>query len=492
MKNIKKIGFILVASALSFASCTKDLDINRSPYNPVENDASPELLFPSGVAYSAAKIGGDLQLMGAMWSQHYTQNNSSNQYTGIDSYNLTISSYNGIWSNLMGGGMKDLLISKEKAATAGLWNFYAASEIMLAFDYHVLVDLYGDLPVIEGLQGDKGIYTPKWDDGKTVNKLIVEQLDDAISKIESGKPLKSMGAQDFLFDGDLDNWHKFANTLKLKVLMRDFTANTAAITSLLNGGNLLDTDAKMTAFLDAVNKSNPLFESDRRALNTFANLRASKTLLSYLQKNNDPRIEDFFELTTEQGKPAIYAGLRQGDYNASTTDYPPGSTSRAKLGATDAVYFMSYAESEFLQAEAWARLNNAGKAKTHYDLAVSAAFSRWSKSATTFIAGGVYEFKAGTVEKMIEQIITQKWVAATRCQAWDSFYDQNRTGYPVMSTLDSDDPAYIPGQYTRSITSVLIGQEIPRRLPYPKISSDNNANTPKAVAINAKMWWHKQ
>lgn len=483
---------MLVAGALTFASCTKDLDINRSPYNPTEADATPELLFPSGVAYSAAKIGGDLQLLGAFWSQHYTQNNSSNQYTSIDSYNLTIASYNGIWSNLMGGGMKDLLISKEKAAAAGLWNFYAASEIMLAFDYHVLVDLYGDLPVKEGLQGDKGIYTPKWDDGKTVNKLIVEQLDDAISKINDGKSLKSMGAQDFVFEGDLDNWRKFANTLKLKVLMRDFAANTAAITTLLNGGDLLTTDARMTAFLDAVNKSNPLYESDRRSLNTFVNIRASKTLMSYLKKNNDPRIEDFFELTTEKDKPAIYEALRQGDYNASTTDFPPGSTSRAKLGATDPVYFMSYAESEFLQAEAWARLSNADKAKTHYDLAVSAAFSRWNRSATAFIDGGAYEFIPGSIEKMIEQIIVQKWVAATRSQAWDSFYDQNRTGYPVMSSVDADAPAYVPGQYTRSITSVLVGQEIPRRLPYPKVSSDNNANTPKAVAIYAKMWWHKQ
>jgi len=492
MKNIKKLGYILVATALTFASCTKDLDINRSPYNPTENDATPELLFPSGVAYSAAKIGGDLQLIGAFWSQHYTQNNSSNQYTGIDSYNLTIASYNGIWSNLMGGGMKDLVISKEKASASGLWNYYVASEIMLAFDNHVLVDLYGDLPVKEGLQGDKGVYTPKWDDGKTVNQLIITQLDNAIAKINDAKALKSMGAQDFVFEGDLDNWRKFANTLKLKVFMRDFTTNSAAITTLLNSNDLLESDAKMTAFLDAVNKSNPLYESDRRALNTFVNLRASKTLMSYLQKNNDPRIEDFFELTTEKDKPAVYAALRQGDYNAPTTDYPPGSTSRAKLGATDPVYFMSYAECEFLQAEAWARLNNSAKAKTHYDLAVTEAFSRWNKSAASFISGGVYEFKIGTVEKMVEQIIMQKWVAATRCQAWDSFYDQNRTGYPVMSALDSDDPSYIPGQYTKSITSVLTGNTLPRRLPYPKNSSDNNANTPKAVPIGTKMWWHKQ
>lgn len=493
MKNFKKISYILVAGTLAFASCSKDLDINRSPYNPTENDAKPELLFPSGVAYSAAKIGGDLQLIGAFWSQHYTQNNSSNQYTGIDSYNLTIASYNGIWSNLMGGGMKDLLISKEKAAAAGLWNYYVTSTIMLAFDYHVLVDLYGDLPVKEGLQGDKGIFTPKWDDGKTVNQLIITQLDDALSKVGDAKKLGSIGAQDFVFEGDIDQWRKFAKTLKLKILMRDFSTNSTAITALLNEGDLLESDAKMTAFIDAVNKSNPLYESDRRALNTGANIRASRTLMSFLKKYDDPRIEDFYELTTEQGKPQVYASLRQGDYNASTAEYPVGSTSRAKLGATDPVYFQSAAESQFLQAEAWARLNNSAKAKAHYDEGVKLAFSRWGKDGSTFVAtGGVYEFKPGTIESMVQQIIIQKWVAATRCQAWDSFYDQNRTGYPTISSVDSEDPSYIPGQLTKSITSVLIGNELPRRLPYPKASSDNNSNTPKAVAINTKMWWHKK
>lgn len=493
MKNFKKITYILVASALAFASCSKDLDINRSPYNPTENDAKPELLFPSGVAYSAAKIGGDLQLIGAFWSQHYTQNNSSNQYTSIDSYNLTIASYNGIWSNLMGGGMKDLMIAKEKAAATGQWDYYVTSSIMLAFDYHVLVDLYGDLPVKEGLQGDKGIYTPKWDDGKTVNQLIVAQLDDAISKVADAKKISSIGAQDFVFQGDLDQWQKFAKTLKLKVLMRDFTTNAAAITVLLNSGDLLTSDAKMTAFLDAVNKSNPLYESDRRALNTAANIRASRTLMSYLKKYNDPRIEDFYELTTQQDKPPVYASLRQGDYNAATTDYPIGSTSRAKLGATDPVFFQSAAEAEFLQAEAWARLNNSANAKLHYNSAVKLAFSRWSKDGSSFVAaGGAYEFKTGSVESMVEQIIVQKWVAAARSQAWDSFYDQNRTGYPVMSTVDADDASYVAGQYTRSITSVLTGNTLPRRLPYPKNSSDNNANTPKAVPIGTKMWWHKQ
>jgi len=485
---MKTLGYILIVSALTFGSCNKALDINTDPYLPIETDATPDLLFPSGVAYSAAKIGGDLQLIAGFWAQHYTQNNTSNQYKNIDSYTLTIASYNGIWSNLFGGGMKDLYIAKEKAQSAGLWNYYLASSVMLAFDYHILVDLYGGLPITEGLQGDRGIYNPKWDEGKAANSLIIKQLDEALTKVTEAKALPSMDSRDFVFSGDIDQWRKFAKSLKLKILMRDFTANATAVKSLLDEGDLLLTDARMNVFEDAKDKSNPLFESDRRALGTGANIRASNTLLSYLKKNNDPRIADFYEVNDIDGG---YTAYLQGNYTATTLEYPVGSTSRAKLAATDPVYFMSHAEVEFLQAEAWARLNDEDKAKSHYESAVKSAFSRWGKNGTSFIeADGAYAFKPGTVEEMLKQIIIQKWVASARSQAWDAFYDQNRTGYPIVRAL-TDDNDNVAVYYTPSINSSLVGNELPRRLPYPKVSSDNNPNTPQAVPINTKMWWHK-
>jgi hypothetical protein len=486
MKKIKIIG-LYATILVSVVACKKDLDINRNPYLP--SVATPKLLLPSGIAYSASKIGGDLQLIGAIWSQHYTQNNTSAQYKTIEQYSIGVPDYNSIWTSVYGGALKDLDLAKSMASQAGQWNYYVPASIMQVFDYHVLNDLYSQLPYSQGLQGDVNT-APMWEDGKVVNTKLIAQLDDAIAKSKDAAALAPIGLEDFLFQGDIAQWVKFAKTLKLKILMRDFTANQAAITALLNEGDLLDTkDAKMTAFVDSENKSNPLYEYDRRKLNTFFNIKASKTLLSVLTKNNDPRLPDFFEKTIT----GTYVGLLQGNF--TITGPQTNETSRAVLAATDAVYFTSAAESKFLQSEAWARLGNAGQAKTTYDAGVTLAFGRWGKAAAAapFIAaGGAYEFKAGATEAMVKQIITQKWLAAVRSQAWDSFFDQNRTGYPVISTVGGDDPAYVPGDYTISINTSLVAGEVPRRLLYPKISSDNNVNTPKAVPINTKMWWHKQ
>ncbi|WP_407426902.1 SusD/RagB family nutrient-binding outer membrane lipoprotein [Arcticibacter sp.] len=495
MKKIYSIALLLLF-VLTQTACKKTLDINDADPNYV-GDADPKYLLPSGITFSASKIGGDLQLVGSFWSQHYTQNNNSSQYRTLDSYNLTISSYNSTWNNLFGGALKDLKLTMQKSEAQGLWNYYVAAEVMSAFDYHILNDFYGAVPIKAGLDYDNNPQ-PVYDDSKEANVQILAMLDDAISKVPQAAALPAMGNEDFLFTGDMDNWRKFAKSLKLKILMRDFAANSAQIQTLLTENDLLETDAKMDVFVDSENKSNPLFEQDRRKLNTAANMRASNTLLTFLLENNDPRVAAFYEETVESQSEGStwpkYAGIEQGNYGLTQS---ATQSSRAVVLPTDAVFFMSAAEVSFLKAEAYARLNEAGSAKSNYDNGVILAFERWNSatspmSAASFIApGGEYAFNGGSVDAMVEQIIQQKWVAAARSQAWDSFFDQNRTGYPRVSSVPTTDPTYVPGRYTISVTSVIAAGQLPRRLLFPKSSSDYNPNAPKVVPITEKMYWHK-
>jgi hypothetical protein len=194
------------------------------------------------------------------------------------------------------------------------------------------------------------------------------------------------------------------------------------------------------------------------------------------------------------GDAAVYAGIEQGNYTANAV--PNTAHSAARLAPTDAVYFMSAAEINFLKAEAYARLGNGLQAKASYDEAVSLSFARagFATQAEAFLAlTGKYFFNPlATPEQMVERIIMQKWVASARVQAWDAFLDQNRTGYPRVSSVATTAANYVPGQYTVSINSSLSGGLLPRRLLYPKVSSDYNTNAPDVVPISTKMWWHKQ
>ncbi|MGV3509056.1 MAG: SusD/RagB family nutrient-binding outer membrane lipoprotein [Sphingobacteriaceae bacterium] len=485
MKNLKIFStlFFLITT---LAGCKKDLDINNDP-SLVEN-ASLQLLLPSGISYSAGTIGGDYHLIGSLWSQHYTQNNTSSQYGIEDSYALVNTDYNRGWNNLWASGIKDLNNTMILATESGQWNYYVAAAIMKAFDFHVLADMYGAIPIDESLQGEANT-RPVYTEGKDINTKIIAILDDAISKEAAAKALPSIGSPDYIFEGDIENWIKFAKTLKLKLLLRDPSVNLSAIQTMLNAGGFLDLDAKMDVFEDKENYSNPLYENDKRKLNTDVNLKASNTLLNFLKSNNDPRISDFFYVNGS----GVYAGLEQGTFDIPSTTLPTDATSVAIIEPTDPVYLLSAAESKFLQAEAWARLNNTANAKLNYDAGVTLAFTRWGKNAAPFIApGGEYQFQSGSFEAMLESIITQKWVAAVRSQAWDSFFDQNRTGYPeVSSETATTDPGYEEGEYIISDNTSLNPGELPRRLPFPKSSSDYNPNTPAVVSNDTKMWWHK-
>lgn len=491
-KLIYSLGVLLT---MTFSAC--DLDINKDPNYPAEVKA--EKFFASGQMFTASAVGGDLELIGGMWAQHYAQNNGSNQYTNIDSYNLPNSStyITRSWSLLYAGALTDLKLAMEKSEVSGEWQYWMSSKIMSAYCYHILVEAYGDVPFTEALQFET-IPNPKFDDSKTINQGIIKMLDDAIAKAADAKnpALSSMGTNDFLFNGDIDSWVSFAKSLKLKILMRDFAANSAAISALLTEDDLLTQDAKITVFEDKENNSNPLYENDRRKLNTQNNIRASSTLVMFLNKNNDPRVAVFMEPVS-----GSYIGLPQGGYTLGTSV----KSSRARINADDPVYFMSYAEVEFLKAEANVKLNKVAEARTAYNNGVTDAFERWASAidedknplfpsdfnVNDFIgAGKVYAFNETSTQTMLESIWRQKWIAGVRSQAWDSFLEINRTGYPQYGTVDSRNAGYVIGNLAPSINSVL-STGFPRRLIYPKTSTDYNTNHLTPLPINEKMWWHK-
>ena len=503
MRKIYLFGIVLLYMTIS--SCK--LDINKDPNYPT--DVNADKFVASGLMWTSSAVGGDLQLMGGMWAQHYAQHAGSNQYTGIDSYNIPNSDtyVTRTWGAFYAGALPDFKLAMEKAEAKGEWNYWMVSKIMTAYDFHILVEAYGDIPFTEALQFET-IKTPKFDNAQEVNTKIIALLDEALTKQAEATALSTMGKNDLVFNGDITLWTQFAKSLKLKIMMRDpnyATVYKAPIEALLAADDLLTTDAKITIFADKENNSNPLFENDRRKLNTQQNIRASSTFAKFLKQNNDPRAAVYMEKAVAPDPVwGTYTGIPQGGYTLGAAW--GNKSSRARIAATDPVYFMSAAEVSFMKAEAYVLLGNAASAKTNYELGVQSAFKRWfgekdvtgvevlstNFDVTTLIgAGKVYEFNQTSNTTMLESIWRQKWVAAARSQEWEAFIETNRTGFPKAGTVNSEDPAYVPGNFAPSINSVLGAGEFPRRLIYPKTSSDYNANTPVVVPIQTKLWWQK-
>lgn len=500
MRKITTYIFSL-AMLTSLWGCEKDyLDVNTDPNNPPAEVGTPELIFPSAVASTAVRVGGEYAVLGGMWSQHYTQSNAANQYKSVDQYNITSSSYNGSFSEMFSGALNDYTFVINKSEEDENWIFYLMGTVMKAYNYQVMVDLYDQLPYDEAFQGDANL-TPAYEGGQAIYAKLIASIDNALTKDFSAGTNTVPGKKDFLFEGDVTKWKQFANTLKLKMYLRMINVSPdeaqAGVTALFaNGIGFLGQDAAMTQFEDAPDKSNPFFEYNFRKLNVATNLRASNTLMSFLISNSDTRLDAIYTEGSE-GQFALY----QGQFNASSTAIDPDKPSVARQSALEPVRFISAAESYFMQAEAIARYGVTGDAKVMYDAGVTAAFGQfafdsqydaYNLDATPFItAGGKYEFpSAGSLEEKIESIITQKWISCVGSHSLESFFEQNRTGYPKVSTVSGSDVAYVAGEFTYSLEGVT-GGKFPKRLVFPDIEINRNPNTPAKIAVTEKVWWAK-
>lgn len=506
MKAKKKITYatIVATLALMLASCSDFLDVNHDPN--ATTDAPVELILPAATLSTASVVGGQYAVLGGMWAQHWTQSNSANQYKNIDGFNLASSDLNFQFSELYMGALNDFEYIRKQAKAEKNWSMYLIATAQQAYTWQVLADLYDEVPFREGLMGDAN-RAPHYDPGALVYDSLIERLDYALSRdfneVEAGtRTAKNPGTSDYIFgdplgagddldeliDTNIDNWTRFANTLKLKLFLRQIKARPtvadAGLQAMYNAGaEFLQTDADIAQFEDETNKSNPLYEVEQRNLGGI-NLKASRTLLSYLQSISDTRLPRLFVPGNAGQK-----GLDQGNFEAPTTVVTAISLSKPVMNATDPVYFISKAESYFLQAEAALRGYGTDDPETLFDLGVSASFQQLG------LVPKDYDLPGTTFEADLEQIIVQKWIAlAGTHQNIEAFFEMNRTNYPsksvVYSGLDNgnQNPAYIPGQLVYPKEGVTAGL-FARRLLFPDTERRRNTNTPGQVPITEEVWW---
>lgn len=479
MKFYKTI-LSLISAVIIFTACDTDLDINKDPdlLSPDQIPMNSQL--PTSITGIAASSGSYYAIAGGFWSQFWTQSAVANQYKSIDDYSLNGSNaiIEGGWSSMY-DALTDVRNIKANALKENNWNFYLVATTLEVAASQILVDFFGSIPYTEA--NNPAILNPKFETGQEVYDLMISDLKNALSKdltaSQGNKPL----AGDLLFGGDMVQWEKFANTLLLKIYLRQSKARPSiasnGITDLINSGaQFLDTSASVTQFIDEDSKSNPLYESDRRQLNVGTNLRASTTMGSFLDTNSDPRLAKFYDGTTFQN---------QGDFDDGSSN-----ASVVLLSPETPVFLLSASESYFLQAEANARYFGGTNAKNLYDQGVTAAFAQWELSADApgFIAGA-YAYPSGTLEQNIEAIITQKWVASFPGNGYESFIEHNRTGYPMVTTLSQTNPSYVPGNFAYSIEGKTGGQ-FPKRFEYSQNERQRNTNAPDDVIdITESVWY---
>ena len=416
---------------------------------------------------------------------------------------------------------------------------YAMSLIMKGLYYQLYTETFGMVPYTEA--GVDGILTPAYDDQKTIYKGIIAELDEAMALIGStertGIGVDDAGSNDVYCGGDLQQWKRLANTLKLRIGMRALNAPgddfaTAAITAALGAPLLDEASGSVTMQKDfVISKWNSAAYGD--VWNDFgggSDWTVSQTLINLLKDNNDPRLPVYANpakggnfIFTDTGEDPNYqtrldfivAALDAAgaDYTMSTngadTTIDMGSGQfigqpvringdtypfvRYDLFSTpaDAVItgrgqqvdgypeiILSSAEAYFLQAEAAVRGIGGGDAQALLASGIREAMKLWGISggaADSYIAGqAIADITGGTMDERLEKIAIQRWLASYT-DGFEAWAVVRDTGYPSNLAAGVSDPIIFA-------LGTLNG-DYPQRLRY---GSGAQENPNFGAAINAQ------
>lgn len=306
MRKQKNILLCLMVLA-SMVSCTKNFDeINTDPQGFLSDEVSAKyfltntqykLYSPDRFPYWRAHL-----IHADRFAGHFTFGFSGCWWSEGLSYTYDVAYTDAAYDWLAGylGNLKGFTDFVKEGGELENEYMYAMALIMKGLYYQMYTETFGMVPYSEA--GVEGILTPKYDTQQQVYKGVIADLDQAMSIIGSaertGLGVNDAGANDLYCGGDLQQWKRLANTLKLRVGMRalgaagdDFAANTIAealaapLLDEANGSVLMTKDFVISEW-DAAAYGDVWHNFG----GTGSKWKVGSTLVNMLKDNNDPRL----------------------------------------------------------------------------------------------------------------------------------------------------------------------------------------------------------
>lgn len=515
---MKKINMKIWAGAMAVillvSSCDDFLDINTNPNAAVTADV--QLVLPQAITASAA-VANSFNSYGAHFGGYMANAGGFSGFGTLLSYNLQPSDYNGLWTTTYQDPLRDFnYVIENTEGNDQMAYFNASAKIMSAYLYQKLVDTFGDIPYSQALRGDEGIVAPTYDDAATVYQSLITMLDEAYDQIENAQfPLAMSAAADPLFgelatdpEDQMLEWQRFANTLKLKMLVR-IDADAAAFNDAdFTSAGFLTNDAIVDPGYE-LNRPNPEWATWGRTIaGALSNSSRIPTTFS-LGFYNGAKIDDVNrgrtiyvnfpatpsnQLGNEVGNPPIVSG--QVTWAGSGAYAGLGVLKGPAMGQP----LMLLAEAKFLQAEAQLDGKLAGDFEDTYYEGITASFSYLYKDqqevVTTNVAPLVTDYlttndgdylveieAATTPAQRLEAIITQKYIAMNMITSDESYNEFRRTGFPV--TQPGGAPAFDIASNKSTITER--ADRLPTRVMYPSSESSFNAANYRTVDYRSEL-----
>ncbi|WGH75423.1 SusD/RagB family nutrient-binding outer membrane lipoprotein [Tenacibaculum tangerinum] len=515
MKKLILKGFAVTAIIASLVSC-ESYDFGSTSDN-LNNPSDP--LPPSLLTGAQGSLSGALSLNSTATPSLYVQHLSQTQYTEESRYQTI----NFNW-NITGSGadptkpeatvslynkplqaLKTIIdinsdpTTKEAMAAYGSNNNQiAVAKIMWAYYFQWMTDRWGMLPYTEAFGGVQQPY-PKYDSQESIYKDLFDKIDEAVAQMDGG----SGPDGDIIFNGNMSQWKKFANTLKMNMAIRlakVYPSPTGYAATKFNeamGGAISSVSENiMYPCIDNDSFDNPYQDDYVDAGRTDECL--SDVLVDKMLATNDPRLPMFGEPAESSG---TFVGLQYGWADAGSIPNADVSfmNNDLILESTTSLPMFTYAQIAFNKAEAVLLGWIPGNAQTYYEEAILASMEQWEVEPIRIDEipqpdGTILEVEVDVYDEYLNrpevtfdaanamnQIAEQKWLALFY-QPYEAWAEWRRLDYPVLT------PA----------VDALTGNSIPVRHAYPSNEpTQNKVGYDAAVAAQGtddlftKLWWDK-
>lgn len=535
MNNIKYIVAIGCILAYALTSCTKDFGkFNTNSYEATEEMMATDNL-KTGAFFSQMQRNVVLFNDGTNLSSDYqvAQGLTSDIYSGYVAPTGTWFGgvHNGSYYFISGwiertftSGFASVMPAWQAMVTTAveqeLPEVAALATIVKVEAMHRVADAYGPIPYVNY---GSGTLQNNYDPLKDIYSKFFEELDSAIEVLTvfaQGNPSATLLENyDYIYDGDVVSWIKFANTLRLRLAMRVVYADVSlaqieAEKSINNQFGVISNVNEVAALQHSSDLSyyHPLYEI--AYLFNAGEVRVSASMDAYMNGYADPRRSAYFTQANDGG----YHGVRLGIVTTNWTPYVNQNISNLNMNnSSTQIVWMRAAESYFLRSEGALRgWNMGGSAEEFYNEGIAMSFAENGidgGAATTYSSNSTltpnpFQDNSGqsgnnisspsnitiawndadNFETNLERIITQKWIALypDGPEGWAEF---RRTGYPKL----------FPVVNNNSSGSVNTALQV-RRIPYPQSEYDNNQegvqtgvnNLGGVDAGGTKLWWDKK
>ncbi len=542
---MKKIFLILTTIAiLAGMGCKKGyLDVNTNPNQ--STSADPSLVLPAALAVTVANwYPGPTALSEWMGSWAVSGSYAINANDPGTTYKQTSAFGDGTWTSVY-DNLEDYQYIIDKSNATAQPFLEGVGRIMKSYNAQYLVDLFNNIPYADALKGSLSL-RPAYSKGMDVYDSLFIDIQKGIDLINTA-PTTVSSKSDIMFGGDKTLWVQFANTVRLRMLLRmsqlttkpDFFQPNLALTVAEPAG-FLTTDALVQpGYVNSSGQGNPFWQRfynlSGQPVSSFGDFwAANEFAVNFYKDNKDPRLNR--EFTPVPPGTTTFVGNKLGLANGNPVNgkysiFGPGVLRGYKIlkdtkgndslyqvdpssGSTAPAVMMLASESYFLQAEAVVLTYIPGDAKALYEQGVTASLYIWcsanvksvddptkdsvrlspeTSAQNYYSQSGNTQANFATATTLLAKqaiILRQKWAALNNINSFSAYADYRKFDYLHTGTAPYTGPL---GDTPLSYSPYIDIPKIPTRWQYTTSEySRNPDNVAAEGTIDSqvdKIWW---